>query len=136
MNFIPLFFICVKMFYFIHARQLAFFLQNVKKLLQERRKNPQQKHVVIVDGSSMLFTIYFICDVLFMFYCIWLMFDDATWASGCMLLIISAMESFAMKARISGTYKIDKNGYLFPRMWFRYLMFGQSMFILLKLFEG
>lgn len=136
MNLIPLFFICVKMFHFIHAQQLAFFLHNVKALLQARRTEPKRKHVVIVDNTSLLYIVYFVCDVLFMFYCIYLMLDDATWAPGCMLLIISAMESFAMRARIDGTYQIDDEGYIFPRMWFRYLMFGMSMFILLKLFEG
>ena len=136
MNFIPLFFICIKMFHFIHARQLAYFLMNVKKLMQERRANPQRKHVVLMDGTTMVFIIYFVCDVLFMLYCIWLMMEENTWASGCMLLILAAMESFAIRGRIAGTYEIDENGYLFPRMWFRYLMFGMSMFILLKLFEG
>ena len=53
-----------------------------------------------------------------------------------LLLIIAAMESLAIHARITGTYEVDAQGYVYPRMWFRYMTFAETMFILLKLFEG
>lgn len=136
MNFLPLFFICVRMFHFINAHRIAYFLQNFSKLLEQRRAHPERKQIVIVDGSASIFIFYFICDVLFLLYCIWLMLYDATWTPGFLLLVIAAMESLAIHVRISGTYVMDSQGFVYPRSWFRYLTFGESMFILLKLFEG
>lgn len=136
MNFIPLFFICVRMFHFINAHRIAYFLQNFSKLLEQRRAHPERRQVVIVDGSASVFVMYFICDVLFLLYCIWLMLHEATWTPGFLLLVIAAMESLAIHVRISGTYVTDSRGFVYPRSWFRYLTFGESMFILLKLFEG
>lgn len=136
MNFIPLFFICVRMFHFINAHRIAYFLQNFSKLLEQRRAHPERRQVVIVDGSASIFIMYFLCDVLFLLYCIWLMLHDATWTPGFLLLVIAAMESFAIHLRISGTFITDSHGFVYPRSWFRYLTFGESMFILLKLFEG
>ena len=66
----------------------------------------------------------------------WLMAHDATWTPGFLLLIIAAMESLAIHARIFGTYIVDAQGYVYPSIWFRYLTFAETMFILLKLFEG
>lgn len=136
MNFVPLFFICVRMFHFVNADKIAYFLQNFSKLLDERRAHPQRRQIVVVDASVSIFIFYFICDVLFLLYCIWLMLYDATWTPGFLLLVIAAMESLAIHARISGTYIMDAQGFVYPRAWFRYLTFGEAMFILLKLFEG
>lgn len=136
MNFVPLFFICVRMFHFINAHRIAYFLQNFAKLLEQRRAHPERKQIVIVDGSASVFIMYFLCDVLFLLYCIWLMLHETTWTPGFLLLVVAAMESFAIHLRISGTFITDGNGFVYPRSWFRYLTFGESMFILLKLFEG
>lgn len=88
-----------------------------------------------MDSTASIFIVYFICDVLFLLYCIWLMFYEATWTQGFLLLLIAAMESIAVHARISGTFTVDAQGFVYPRTWFRYLTFGETMFILLKLFE-
>lgn len=136
MDYIALFFIFVKMFHFINAAEIAFFVQSLTKLIREQRKQDKIKKVIIIDNHTLIYFMYLIGDFLFLFYCIWLIFDDNLWQQGCMLLIISALESYAVRARISGTYSIDANGFVFPRMWFRYLIFGMSMFILLRLFEG
>lgn len=135
MNFIPLFFICIKMYAFLNTRELAYFLHNFSLVLQARRKNPKLKQVLIIDKGSILLMIYFAADVLFLLYCIWLMTDDKNWQPGCLLLMISALESYAMHARISGTYNVDKIGFIYPQIWFKYLMSGQTLFILLNLFE-
>ena len=136
MDYIALFFIFVNMFHFINAAEIAFFVQSLTKLIREQRKQDKIKKVVIIDNHTLIYFMYLIGDFLFLFYCIWLIFDDNLWQQGCVLLIISALESYAGRARISGTYSIDAKGFVFPRMWFRYLMFGMSMFILLRLFEG
>lgn len=135
MNFLALFFICVKMYSFINTRELAYFIYNFSLMLQARRRNPKVRQVIIIDKGSMQLIFYFAADILFLLYCIWLMFDDATWEPGCLLLIISALESYAIHAHISGTYIIDKLGFTYPKLWFKYLMSGQTMFILLNLFQ-
>lgn len=136
MNFLPLFFICMRMFHFIHTQRIYFFLQSFAKLLEEKRRHPERKHVILVDGTASIFIMYFVSDVLYLLYCIWLMLHDATWIPGFLLLTIAAMESVAIHARIIGTYEVDAKGFVYPRIWFRYLTFGETMFILLKLFEG
>ena len=136
MNILALFFICMRMFHFIHTQRIYFFLQGFAKLLEEKCKHPERKQVILVDGSASIFIMYFISDVLYLLYCIWLMLHDATWTPGFLLLIIAAMESVAIHARIIGTYVVDAKGYVYPSIWFRYLTFAETMFILLKLFEG
>ncbi len=136
MNFVPLFFICIRMFHFINANSIAYFLQNFSKLLEQRRAHPERRQIVIVDDKVAIFIVYFICDILFLLYCIWLMLYETTWTPGFLLLVIAAMETTAIRARISGTYIMDRQGFVYPRDWFRYLTFGESMFILLRLFEN
>lgn len=136
MDYIALFFIFIKMFHFINAVEIAFFVQSLTKLINEQSKSDKIKKVVIIDNHTLIYFLYLIGDFLFLIYGIWLIFDDLLWQQGCMLLIISALESYAIRARISGTYAIEQHGFVYPRPWFRYLMFGMSMFILLRLFEG
>ena len=64
MNFIPLFFICMRMFHFIHTKRIYYFLQGFAKLLEEKRRNPDRKQVILVDGTASIFIMYFISDVL------------------------------------------------------------------------
>ena len=52
MNFIALFFLCVRMFHFIHSRRIAYLLQRFSRILDERRANPGRKQVIIIDGSA------------------------------------------------------------------------------------
>ena len=93
MNFIALFFLCVRMFHFIHSHRIAYLLQRFSRILDERRANPGRKQVIIIDGSATTFIIYFLLDVFFLLYCIWLMLHDTTWTPGFLLLVIAALES-------------------------------------------
>lgn len=136
MHFIPLFFIFTKMFHFINYREVAFFIQNFALLLQEKRKHPDRKQIIIIEGYSVFVIIYFICDILYLLYCIWLMAHTETWSPGCILLFISALESAAIHFKISGAHTVDSRGFVYPSNWFRYLTFGMNLFILLRLFEG
>ena len=136
MNILALFFISTRMFHFIHTPRIYFFLQSFAKLLEEKRKHPERKQVILVDGNASIFIMYFVSDVLYLLYCIWLMLHENTWTPGFLLLTIAAMESVAIHARIIGTYVVDAKGYVYPSIWFRYLTFAETMFILLKLFEG
>lgn len=55
MNFIALFFLCVRMFHFIHSHRIAYLLQRFSRILDERRANPGRKQVIIIDGSATTF---------------------------------------------------------------------------------
>lgn len=136
MNYLALFFIVAKMYAFIYNKELAYFIQSFSLMLQNRKKNPKIRQILVVDKNSLLFILYFAVDVLFMFYCIWLMLGDTSWQPGCMLLMISALESYAMHARISGTYIIHRLGFIYPKAWLRYLTTGMTLFILLKLLQN
>lgn len=136
MSFTALFFLCVRMFHFINANRLSYFLQRFAKIMAERKAHPDKRQIIVVDGSSSLLLVYLLCDLLFLLYCMWLMLHDATWTPGFLLLVIAAMEPLAVHSRISGTFVTDVHGFVYPSAWFRYLTFGESMFILLRLFEG
>ena len=99
-----------------------------------------ERDVSLISGAGICRTLRerghqaFLLDVFFLLYCIWLMLHDNTWTPGFLLLVIAALESLAIHARISGAYDEDEEGFVYPRTWVRYLCFGESMFILLRLF--
>jgi hypothetical protein len=124
------------MLHFIHSARIYFILQGFTKFMEERRKHPEAKSVLVIEGSVALLVAYFFSDILYLFYSMWLMLHDATWTQGVLLLIIAALESCAVHLKISGAYTEDKNGFLYPASWLRSLTFAESMFILLRLFEG
>lgn len=136
MNYLALFFIAAKMYAFLYNKELAYFIQSFSLMLQNRKKNPKIRQILVVDKNSLLFILYFVIDILFMFYCIWIMLGDTNWEPGCMLLMISALESYAMHARISGTYTIHRLGFIYPKTWLKYLTTGLSLFILLNLLQN
>ncbi len=135
MNLIPLLFICMRMYAFINYREIAYFLQTFSNMLEARKKNPGKTQVVLMDKAAVIFLIYLAFDIGFLLYCMYLMYHPETWSPGCLLLLISAMEAYAVRMRISGTYEVDPQGFAYGSLWFRYLMTGMSMFILLKLFQ-
>ncbi|MBQ8417922.1 MAG: hypothetical protein IJX10_04745 [Phascolarctobacterium sp.] len=135
MEFIALFFICVKMYAFMNAQELAYFLHSFANILRHRRENPGSKQIIFMDKAGMRFISYLALDILFLLYCLYLLSDDNTWKPGFLLLAISAMEAYALRARIYGTYVRHKLGYVYSSLWFRHLMTGMSLFILLKLFK-
>lgn len=134
MHYIPLLFLCAKTFSFVYHRELALFLHNFKVILATR-KNDEKTHVFIIDKTTIFFLIYLLVDFLFLLYCIWLIHTDI-WEPGCMLLFLSALESYGVHGQIDGTYKISPLGFVYPRLWFKYLMSGLIMFILLQLLHG
>lgn len=135
MNFIVIFFIFVRIFHFLYAHRIAYLMQKISEIIDNRRNNPQQKQIVVIDFSVSVFIIYAVLDILFLFYCVWLMFEDTTWTPGFLLLIVASIESLAVHARISGTYFMDHQGFVYPRTWFRLLTFIESILLLLKLIK-
>lgn len=135
MNFLALFFICIKMYAFMNARELAYFLHNFANILRHRRENPNSRQIIYMDKTGLRFVFYLATDILFLLYCLLLLADEATWKPGFLLLAISAMEAYALRARIYGTFVMDKLGFAYSSMWFRHLMTGMSLFILINLFK-
>lgn len=97
MHYIPLLFLCAKVFSFIYHRELALFLHNFRAIVEARRST-KKVHVVFIDKTTIFFLIYFLIDILFLFYCIWLITGDS-WEPGCMLLFLSALESYGVQGR-------------------------------------
>lgn len=135
MQYIPLFFICLKMYSFINYREIAYFLHQVAQILQHRRENPGSKQVIYMDKTGLRFFFYLGVDIFFLLYCLYLMSDDLTWKPGFFLLTLSILETYAYRARIYGTYIVDKLGFVYGQLWFRYLMCASNLYILLKLFK-
>ena len=104
MHYIPLLFLCAKVFSFIYHRELALFLHNFRAIVEARRST-KKVHVVFIDKTTIFFLIYFLIDILFLFYCIWLITGDS-WEPGCMLLFLSALESYGVQGRIAGAYAL------------------------------
>ncbi|MFQ9522781.1 MAG: hypothetical protein ACLR2G_04010 [Phascolarctobacterium faecium] len=40
------------------------------------------------------------------------------------------------QGRIAGAYEVSPEGFIYAKIWFKYLMSAQIMFILLQLFHG
>lgn len=131
MHYIPLLFLCAKVFSFIYHRELALFLHNFRAIVEARRST-KKVHVVFIDKTTIFFLIYFLIDILFLFYCIWLITGDS-WEPGCMLLFLSALESYGVQGRIAGAYEVSPQGFIYAKIWFKYLMSAQIMFIFLVL---
>ncbi len=135
MQYIPLFFICLKMYSFMNYREIAYFLHQVAQILQHRRENPGSKQVIYMDKTGLRFFFYLGVDIFFLLYCLYLMSDDLTWKPGFFLLTLSILETYAYRARIYRTYIVDKLGFVYGQLWFRYLMCASNLYILLKLFK-
>lgn len=67
MHYIPLLFLCAKVFSFIYHRELALFLHNFRAIVEARRST-KKVHVVFIDKTTIFFLIYFLIDILFLFY--------------------------------------------------------------------
>ena len=136
MKFIPLFFLCVQMYSFINSRAIYYFAGHIHNILKDKKANPHIKQVIYVDKSAHSLIVYMFFNILFLFYCVYLMFDPHTWNEGCLLLFIPAWEAFAVQGRIDGACFTDASGIVYPRVWVRYLCCGASFYILLKLFHS
>ena len=58
MHYIPLLFLCAKVFSFIYHRELALFLHNFRAIVEARRST-KKVHVVFIDKTTIFFMIFF-----------------------------------------------------------------------------
>lgn len=134
MKYLPLIFVCLKTFYFFRAKDICYCLSTIKKLAQERRANPGQKHVVIVTQVSALYIIYMVTDIFFFFYTCFLIFLSPYKIPGLLLLTFTVLESFALRYRVTGTYCEDTvHNFVYPNFFLRNVLFLVNAYILLKL---
>ena len=63
MNLIALFFICLRMYSFMRAEEIAYFIQTFSNILKSRRENPKQKQIIYMDKTGMQFIIYLLMDI-------------------------------------------------------------------------
>ena len=42
-----------------------------------------------------------------------------------MLLFLSALESYGVQGRIAGAYEVSPQGFIYAKIWFKYLMSAQ-----------
>ena len=54
MHYIPLLFLCAKVFSFIYHRELALFLHNFRAIVEARRST-KKVHVVFIDKTTIFF---------------------------------------------------------------------------------
>ena len=53
-----------------------------------------------------------------------------------MLFLLIKPLSYGVQGRIAGAYEVSPQGFIYAKIWFKYLMSAQIMFILLQLFHG
>lgn len=134
MKYIPLIFVCLKTFYFFRAKDICYCLSTIKRLAEERRENPEQRHVVIITQVSALYIIYMVADILFFFYSVFLIFLSTYKVPGLLLLTFSVLETFALRYKVYGTYSEDEeHHFTYPSFFLRNFMFLINSYILLKL---
>ena len=134
MEHLPFIFIGFKTFYFLRTKDICYCLATVKRLAKERREHPEQKHIVIVTQVSIIYILYMIADVLFFFYTCFLIFLSPHKIPGLLLLTFTALEAYAMRYKVAGTYDEDKkHNFVYPTFWLRNLLFFSNCYILLRL---
>lgn len=129
------FFIFVRLFDFMNYRSIARLSQELKKAAEIYNGNPDKTTVIFMQNLPTFFMFNLLSDILYLFYCLYLMFNDDTWTPGVLLLIIAALESYAFYAKVDGTCFKDKDNYFYPTLWWRYLCTGSSIFILTRLLQ-
>lgn len=134
MDFIVLFFIFVQMIFLLSNRKIYFLLQKLTGFLAEAGKEQEKPKIVLLNGSSLFFPIYLVADFLYMLFCLWLLFTDTFWQPGGMLFLLTALETYAFHAKISSVFFTDKDGFIYPRSWARFLFSGLSIYILTRLY--
>ena len=123
MHYIPLLFLYVRKFFpsYITGSSLDPGIQ-LPGHSRSAQEVPKKVHVVFIDKTTIFFLIYFLIDILFLFYCDLAHYPVPCWEPGCMLLFLSALESYGVQGRIAGAYEVSPQGFIYAKIWFKYLM--------------
>lgn len=128
-------FIFARLYAFMNYRSIAKLTQDMQRAVDGFQDGSEKPILFITDHSPTYFLVCLLCDVAYLFYCIYLMFSPETWTPGMLLLIIAALESYANYSHIDGTCFLDKDGYYYPSLWWRYACAASSLFILTRLLQ-
>lgn len=134
MHIVVLFFLTVQFYYLFNNRQLYYLLQKITNLVKEQKQNPDSQKIILINASSLGFVFYMIADLLYLFFCFWLLFSKDYWQEGGMLFLLTSLETYAFHTRVDYTFDEDENGFLYPKAWVRCLFSGFSIYILTKLY--
>ena len=133
MKYLPLIFIAVKIFYFFNYRIIHRF---ESKLHQHTTETPLTE-LFLSPLEKKFLLMYLTIDILFLAYCIFLMFNPSTWTPAFLLINIDCILTASCYFKIQGACFIDpQDGTIYPSVWLRYLCFGASVYILFNLYYG
>ena len=130
MRVIPLLFVCTEVLAAVFYKRFYFYVQFFSDLVNKPEKGKTK--VIVIDNMALIFLCALIIHLALLFYCLYLMFIGQ-WQPGCMLLILSALESHAVKANISGVTVKSSRGYTYPTLLFKYTISTFTIFVLLNL---
>lgn len=134
MKYVALFFIMIKIFYFFNYRIIHQYQENLMRYVEADEADSGKFSFTGLYPSVILG--FLLSDILFLAYCIFLMFNPVTKTPGILLLSIDTLHTAAVHYRIKGACYMDTNGYTYPTIWFRYLSFGATIYILFNLYEN
>lgn len=128
-------FIFLRLYAFMNYRSLAKLTQDIQKAAEEMQSESGNPLIFVTDHSPTYFLICLLCDIAYLCFCIYLMFNSETWTPGILLLIIASLESYASFNHVEGTCFLAKDGYYYSSLWWRYACTASSLFILTRLLQ-
>lgn len=127
--------IFTRLYDFMNYRAIARLSQDMTKAMEMHQQNPRQTAMYLSERSPSYFMFSLIGDILYLLVCVYLMFHEDTWTPGVLLLIIAALESYALYAKVEGTCFQAEDNYFYPCIWWRYACTGSTLFILTRLLQ-
>jgi len=127
--------IFTRLYEFINYRSIARISQDMRQFMESKQDDPDLTMTGLTEQMPHYFLLALLCDILYLCFCVYLMFSEETWTPGVFLLLIASIESYASYESIAGTCYKDKDGYTYPALWWRYVTSGSSLFILTRLLE-
>lgn len=91
-----------------------------------------EMRVILIDRIALFFIVQLLLHLVFLVYCVYLMFSDR-WQPGCMLLLLASIEAYAVRMRIDGVTTKSSHGFIYPTPLFKYFISTLTIFILLHL---
>ena len=130
MHIIPLIFAISEVLGTIFYKRFYFYIQFFSQLINNPQDNKTK--VILLDKMALFFLVSLIMHFSLLAYCLYLMVAGS-WQPACMLLLLSALESYAVKANISGATIKSSRGFTYPTILFKTIISSLTLFILLNL---
>ena len=131
MKYLPLIFIAAKIFYFFNYR----IIHRFETKLHQHSSDTPMSELFLSPLEKKFLLMYLTSDILFLAYCIFLMFNPQTWTPAFLLITIDCILTGSCFFKINGACSVDsRDGTVYPAIWLRYLCFGASIYILLNLY--